>query len=127
VWTTTLLFGAAHVANVFVTHQVRACLVQGVAAAMAGVLYVALRLRTGSLLPGVMVHGGWDLAVVLLASAPAFSTRIADLPAPLRPWSPLLLVTPFFLIGLGSLRGAHPRRRPGERGTGAGANGAKVV
>jgi uncharacterized protein len=69
VWLTTLAFGAIHVLNVFMTGDLRGALIQSAAAALSGLLFIALRLRTGSLWPGIVVHGLWDFATFTVAAA----------------------------------------------------------
>jgi len=69
VWFSSLLFGAAHASNGFLTGDFHAAAAQAVAAAMTGVYLAAVRLRTGSLYPGMVIHGLWDFAVLLMAVA----------------------------------------------------------
>jgi membrane protease YdiL (CAAX protease family) len=109
---TTLAFGAIHSLNVFITGDLRSALVQSTAASLSGLLFVALRLRTGSLWPCIVVHGGWDFAVFLVAlSQPTPGPGAqADSAAALGPMSlaPILLVLPNALYGLWLMR--HIRR-----------------
>jgi uncharacterized protein len=101
---TTLAFGAVHSLNVFITGDLRGAVIQSTAAALSGLFFIALRLRTGSLWPCIVVHGLWDWAafLVLLSSAqdPAASAAPAD-PTSL---APILLVLPNALYGLWLMR-----------------------
>lgn len=68
---TSVAFGAVHSLNVFVTGDLAAALIQSTAAFMSGLVFIALRLRTGSLWPPVILHGLWDFATFLLGAAGA--------------------------------------------------------
>ena len=104
VWLTSALFGALHALNGFVTGDAPRAVMQALVAAMIGVLFAAIRLRTRSLLPGMLTHGLWDFATVLALTA----TKAANMPdVPLN--GPRVLValataTPFLLYGLFLLR-----------------------
>jgi membrane protease YdiL (CAAX protease family) len=106
---TTLLFGAVHVLNGLATGDYRIAAVQAVAAFMTGIPFMALRLRTGSLYPVMVLHALWDLTLVTTAvSILARSdiegpVTIASLGAALVP---ILFVLPNFLYGLYLLRHA---------------------
>ena len=41
---------------------------QAVAAAMSGLLFIAIRLRTGSLIPAMAYHALWDFGTLLLVA-----------------------------------------------------------
>jgi membrane protease YdiL (CAAX protease family) len=102
---TTLAFGAIHTLNVFLTGDLRTASIQSVAAALSGLLFLALRLRTGSLWPCIVVHGLWDFATFTVAvsrggGAPAGS----DGPMTLMTFLPILLVLPNGLYGLWLMR-----------------------
>lgn len=96
---TTLAFGAIHSLNVFITGDLQAALIQSTAAALSGLFFIALRLRTGSLWPCIVIHGLWDGAAFLLAlssaQVPAASAALTE-PASL---APILLVLPNALYG----------------------------
>ena len=65
---TTLAFGAVHSLNVsIITGDLRGAVIQSTAAALSGLSFIALRLRTGSLWPCIVIHGLWDCAAFLLA------------------------------------------------------------
>ena len=106
VWLTTLAFGAIHILNVFMTGELRPALIQSAAAALSGLLFIALRLRTGSLWPCIIVHGLWDFATFTVAAsrssdAPAISSGG---PLTLTTFVPILLVLPNALYGLWLMR-----------------------
>lgn len=84
------LFGAAHALNVFTTGQLDVALLQAACAFLQGFGYLAIRLRTGSLWPMVLVHGMWDfslMAGLLAPRAPAGAVLLG----------PLLIALPLFL------------------------------
>ena len=66
---TSVAFGAVHSLNVFVTGDLRAALIQSSAAFLSGLVFIALRLRTGSLWPPIIVHALWDFATFTLGAA----------------------------------------------------------
>lgn len=103
----TLAFGAIHSLNVFITGDLRGALLQSAAAALSGLLFTALRLRTGALWPAIGVHALWDFATFALAAshgaaAPAASGSEAA--SALTPLAPVLLVLPNALYGLWLMR-----------------------
>ena len=105
VWLTTLAFGAIHTLNVFLTGDLRAASIQSVAAALSGLLFIALRLRTGSLWPSIVVHGLWDFATFAIAVARGGGTPgSSDGPMTLMTFLPILLVLPNGLYGLWLMR-----------------------
>lgn len=102
IWLTTILFGAVHVLNGFITGQFGPAIVQAVAASMSGLLFMALLIRTGSMWVPIVLHALWDCGLFLLSSGEA--------PAPAAEtggWSilaPCLMVLPNFLFALYLLR-----------------------
>jgi hypothetical protein len=103
---TTLAFGAIHVLNVFMTGELRAALIQSAAAALSGLLFIALRLRTGSLWPCIIVHGLWDFATFTIAAASSGGSLAGSGGGPLTlvTLMPILLVLPNALYGLWLMR-----------------------
>lgn len=57
VWFTSIIFGVIHALNIVGTGQVLEGIVQSIAATLTGVLFVAIRIRTGSLYPVIFLHG----------------------------------------------------------------------
>ena len=106
VWLTTLAFGAIHILNVFMTGELRAALLQSTAAALSGLLFIALRLRTGSLWPPIIVHGLWDFATFTVAAARSGEAQASSSGGPmtLMTFMPILLVLPNALYGLWLMR-----------------------
>ncbi len=104
---TSVLFGAVHSLNVFVTGELFTSVVQSVAAFLSGLFFIALRLRTGSLWPPIIVHALWDFATFVLAAA---SAGVAgpeganNAPTLFQALAPVLLVTPNALYGLWLMR-----------------------
>ena len=103
---TTLAFGAIHMLNVFMTGELRAALIQSAAAALSGLLFIALRLRTGSLWPCIIVHGLWDFATFTLAAARSGEAQASSGGGPMTVMTflPILLVLPNALYGLWLMR-----------------------
>ena len=103
---TTVAFGAIHVLNVFVTGNFIPSVAQALGAGMSGLLFMALRLRTGSLWPVVITHGLWDFATFTASTANGSTSSPSD-PAPsvlLTFVLPLLFTLPNALYGLWLLR-----------------------
>jgi uncharacterized protein len=103
---TTVAFGAIHTLNVFMTGDLRTAVIQSAAAALSGLLFMALRLRTGSLWPCIIVHGLWDFATFAVAASRSVAPQ-ADAsggPVTLTTFVPILLVLPNALYGLWLMR-----------------------
>jgi len=114
----TALFGVVHLLNGFTTGDFGAAALQSLTAFMSGIVFLAIRIRTGSLLPGMLLHGLWDCALVTLATTAAARTGAAahDASVVSSPMAllPLLLILPNFLYGLYLLR--KPLRGQGALG-----------
>ncbi|WP_426070346.1 CPBP family intramembrane glutamic endopeptidase [Janthinobacterium sp. DSP2-3-3] len=93
------LFGLAHTANGLATGDVSGALWQAVAATLQGIGYAAIRLRTRSVWPMVLVHGLWDYALVT-ATLP----NPAEYGVSILPYIALLAVLPLCLYGIYLLR-----------------------
>jgi uncharacterized protein len=116
IWTAVLLtsitFGAIHSLNVFITGDLKAALIQSSAAFLSGLMFIALRLRTGSLWPPIMVHALWDFATFTLGAAGhgvsqgVLPTEAATLASGsgVREFLPILLVLPNAIYGLWLMR-----------------------
>jgi uncharacterized protein len=109
---TSVAFGAVHSLNVFVTGDLRAALIQSSAAFLSGLVFIALRLRTGSLWPPIIVHALWDFATFALGAAghattngglPAEAATPAGATGPVE-FLPVLLVLPNAIYGLWLMR-----------------------
>jgi uncharacterized protein len=101
---TTLAFGAVHSLNVFITGDLRGAVIQSTAAALSGLFFIALRLRTGSLWPSILIHGLWDCAAFLLAMSSPKDMATSAAPAGAMSLAPILLVLPNALYGLWLMR-----------------------
>ena len=109
---TSLAFGAVHSLNVFVTGDLKAALIQSTAAFLSGLMFIALRLRTGTLWTPIIVHGLWDFATFALGAASAGisagslaseAAKVAS-PSTLQSLTPIGLVLPNALCGLWLMR-----------------------
>ncbi|AKR57210.1 hypothetical protein XM25_15733 [Devosia sp. H5989] len=104
IWISVALFGAVHTLNVFVTGDLMMAAAQAVAAAMSGMLFMALVIRMGSIIPAMIFHAIWDFTTLSLASNVPMSGGAVNL-TPLQMTLPVLFVLPNFLYGLYLLRG----------------------
>ncbi len=98
----SLLFGVVHTLNGLATGDFSSALWQAVAASLQGVGYAAIRLRTRSVWPMVVVHGLWDFALVTSALTAAKTGEGSVLP-----FAAVLAVLPFCLYGVFLLRGSQ--------------------
>jgi membrane protease YdiL (CAAX protease family) len=100
----SLIFGAIHVLNVFLTGDLRGAVIQAIAAFLSGVFLAAVRLRTGSLWTGIVLHGLWDAGTFLVAAGATATAAAA--PTALGDYGGVVLSIPLFLLGLFFLRNA---------------------
>jgi len=105
----TALFGAMHLFNVVLTGDMMAAVAQAAAAFLSGLFLMAVRLRSGSLWTGIVLHGLWDFGTFLVGYG---ATPTAGAAAP-SIWMAAGLAAPFALIALFLLR---PKGRAGMRG-----------
>jgi membrane protease YdiL (CAAX protease family) len=112
---TSALFGAVHVLNVVTTGALAASALQAVAAAMSGLVFLALRLRTGSLWPAILYHAAWDFGTfVMVIAATGSGGGGAPPTGPAVMLVPLAIVVPNALYALWLLRAAARTRPPGD-------------
>jgi len=103
IWISSIIFGAIHALNAFVTGDISTAFAQAIAATMSGIWFMAIRIRTGSLMPVMIVHGLWDFSIFMLTFGP--TTNEAASPSFLiQLLAPSLLVLPLFIYGLFILR-----------------------
>ena len=100
VMTSSAIFGLVHAANGYATGDVGAALWQSGAAFLQGVAYAAIRLRTRSIWPMVVVHCLWDFSLMTATLAAAAEGEVSSMP-----YAAMLAVLPLFLYGLFLLRG----------------------
>jgi uncharacterized protein len=106
----TLVFGVVHVLNALFTGNLLAAALQALAATMSGLLFMAVRIRSGSLYPAMILHALWDfslLTIVRSASAQAEGQSLNEVAANI-PWYqqlvPVLMVLPLLLHAMYLLR-----------------------
>lgn len=122
-WTGFLLvsaaFGSVHVFNAILTGELAGAGVQALNAFMSGAAYLAIRIRTRSIIPIMVIHALWDFTVFLVGSGgtpePATAAPDPDI------WMTqlgfgLALTGPLFLYGLFLVR--NERVRAGWRDDG---------
>lgn len=100
----SLIFGLVHTANGLATGEPDAALWQAAAAAMQGVGYAAIRLRTRSAWTMVPVHALWDFALVSAMLGDLERAVQADDGVSVLPFAALLAVLPLCLYGVYLLR-----------------------
>ena len=60
VWITSIIFGARHVLNGFISGNFNASILQAFCAFMFGFYMVALRVCLDTIIPGIIIHWLWD-------------------------------------------------------------------
>ncbi|TXS90777.1 CPBP family intramembrane metalloprotease [Parahaliea maris] len=112
IWVVSIVFGLVHSLNGFMTGDFIAASAQALAAMMSGIWLHAIRLRTTSLYPAMIIHGLWDFALFLVAAAVVAggvaggsSNEIADPNMLEQILLPALMPLPLFVYGLWLLRG----------------------
>lgn len=118
----SLAFGSVHVFNAILTGELAAAGVQALNAFMSGTAYLAIRIRTRSIFPIMVIHALWDLAVFAVGSG---GDKTAALPPDL--WqtqlvSGLILTGPLCLYGLWLVRNESVRAGWRDDGTGTPAH-----
>lgn len=107
IFLTSIIFGAVHVLNGITTGNWAGATVQATAAAMSGLLFIAILIRTGSIIPAMIVHWLWDFGIFALGSRNGHHPApvAAEDPGLFSTLGPILFVLPNFLFGLWLLRG----------------------
>lgn len=100
---TTVLFGSVHSLNALTTGDLPAAIAQSITAAMSGLLFIAIVLRMGSIIPAMLIHTLWDFSNLLAISniVPTGVPTQVDLRLLLVP---ILVQVPTFLYALYLLR-----------------------
>ncbi|MFN3748560.1 MAG: lysostaphin resistance A-like protein [Sphingorhabdus sp.] len=101
------LFGIVHVLNALMTGQFAAAGVQAFNAMLSGAAFLAIRIRTHSIIPVMIVHWLWDLAVFVLAAGRVGPSPVIEPMAQLT--GALLIVGPMVLYGLFLIRNSKVR------------------
>lgn len=83
VWSTvlvsSLLFGFVHLLNGLSTGFI-AAIPQTIFTFCLGILFIAVRIRTGSLYPAILLHAAWDFCIFMLDASPGGQLwSVADL------------------------------------------------
>ena len=108
IWWCAALFGSTHALNVLVTGHLGAGVQQAIAAAMSGLLFTVLRVRTRSLYPVMLLHTLWDFAVFVMVSSPQHSDAPGQAPSGTAGLlAPFIVVLPNFLYALYLMRRAE--------------------
>ncbi|MCB2080102.1 MAG: CPBP family intramembrane metalloprotease [Novosphingobium sp.] len=107
---TSILFGAVHSLNGFNTGDWGGALLQSVTAAMSGMIFIAIVIRTGSIWPAIIYHFLWDCALFLAGTASSEASGGTaeagniEMSAAQGLIFPLLIALPNFLCALWLLR-----------------------
>lgn len=111
---TSFWFGSVHALNGFLTGDFTGATAQALTATLSGVWFMAIRLHTNSVYPGMIIHGLWDFGVFVLARSGKSDILVENAAADGVSTTsqflfPVLLVLPLFLYGLWLLRGIGQR------------------
>lgn len=101
---TALLFGGIHSLNVFTTGHLLTSVIQSGAALLSGLLFIAIRLRTGSLWPAIITHGLWDFGTFTMGASGGAPADPQMAQTTFQMLFPLLLVLPNAIYALWLLR-----------------------
>jgi membrane protease YdiL (CAAX protease family) len=104
----SVAFGSLHILNTLITGEFAGAGIQALNAFMSGVAYLAIRIRTRSIIPIMVIHAAWDFAVFMIGSGAQAA------PADPSGWQEqlvggLMLVGPLFVYGLWLVRNQRVR------------------
>lgn len=105
-WLSSAIFGLIHALNGLITGHFAAAGVQALAAVLTGTLMSALRQRSHSLWPPILVHMLWDASLLLVMPQNPVEPAQTGL---VHALTPLLFVLPGFLYAMYLMHGV---RRP---------------
>lgn len=103
IWFTSIIFGAIHALNALITGDFTAALMQSLLATSSGIWFIAIRIRTASLIPVMIIHGLWDFSVFMLANGSG-SAETESLSAEFQIFLQVIFTIPLFLYGIYLLR-----------------------
>lgn len=98
-----LFFGSVHIANGFLTGQFEEAIRQAILASMSGLSFLAIRVRTGSLYPAMIIHWLWDFGLFFMGAGKTI-TPSGDVSFLAELAGGLAFIGPVFLFGLYLLR-----------------------
>jgi membrane protease YdiL (CAAX protease family) len=104
IWISCVLFGSVHVINAFTTGDVLGAVVQATTAFMSGVFFLAIVLRTGSIIPSMLFHAGWDFLLTVTASSVPVAEAATSGHSTITILAPLAFILPNFVYALFLLR-----------------------
>jgi membrane protease YdiL (CAAX protease family) len=113
IWITSVAFGSVHIINGFTTGDFGNAAIQATAAFMSGIFFMAVVLRTGSIIPAMLFHGFWDFLLTTISAGAASGSGPVEVTL-IQTLMPVLFVLPNFLYGLWLLRKVEDRGRAGE-------------
>lgn len=96
-------FGSVHVFNAILTGELASAGVQALNAFMSGSAYLAIRIRTRSIIPIMVIHALWDFVVFLAGSGGGGEAPGSDMVLEQLTFG-LILTGPLFLYGLWLVR-----------------------
>lgn len=109
---TSLAFGGVHLLNVFITGDLAGAAVQALNAGLSSLVFFAILLRTGSIIPAIIYHILWDFATFLVTAgdtgAPAAVPQAVAYLVPLLFVLPNALVALYLLRNIGKTEAAQP-------------------
>ena len=93
--------------NGITTGDWAAAAVQATAAAMSGLLFIAILIRTGSIIPAMIIHWLWDFGIFVLGNhgGPQAATADTGDLGLMKVLGPVIFALPNFLFALWLLRG----------------------
>lgn len=100
---TSMAFGAVHLLNVFITGDLPGAALQALSAGLSSLIFFAIMLRTGSIIPAIIYHMLWDFSTFLIVWGDAGATSDVH-PEGVALLVPLLLTLPNVAVALFLLR-----------------------
>lgn len=100
----SLVFGLIHSLNGFITGDFSSAISQSLQAILSGVWFMAIRLRTGSIIPAAIIHWLFDMSILFFVYTPEVLPKAESLSMTQSLFPVLLELLPF-LFGLWLLKG----------------------